>query len=497
MESILRRWGGRAVVLLVTGIGLYVVTPSMVALLGQWPELRGVRALWFAVLLVLEVGSWVCLWVLVRMLLPGTAWTTVGSAQMAGLASSCVLPGGAATGSVIQATMLVRAGHAPARVGAALGSVGLLTTGMLLALPILTLPAVLIQPPPARQLQLGLVVSLVVAVALVLLGLALLHWDSFMCRHRTLRGARRPRRTPPGRPGLRGRTGGGPARRGGDRLRRSLGPCPDLRSGEPHARLRGPASRRCTPSAARLDRRWCFLPTSSRWRSPWCRSRPAVSDSSRRVDVDPRARRGGQQPGGRGDTALPGRLVLVAGPARRARLCGVALHGGTTAPTRDVAGWTSPVSGDAPRRSPPTFEPGPVLGVRRRCDQGVTMSTTHQVRRTSDPRRAPGPPAVPPSPASCWSRCRPSRSSKGSQRSPTTDLRPRPSYAYKVDLTAWGWLHLVLGVIGIATGAGILAAGPGPSSSGSPSRSSARSRASRSCRTTRSGPSSSWPSTSS
>jgi uncharacterized protein (TIRG00374 family) len=41
-------------------------------------------------------------------------------------------------------------------------------------------PAVLIQPPPARQLQLGLVVSLVVAVVLVLLGLALLHWDSFV-----------------------------------------------------------------------------------------------------------------------------------------------------------------------------------------------------------------------------------------------------------------------------------------------------------------------------
>jgi len=51
---------------------------------------------------------------------------------------------------------------------------------MLLALPILTVPAVIIRPPPARQLQLGLVVSLVVAIVLVLLGLALLHWDSFV-----------------------------------------------------------------------------------------------------------------------------------------------------------------------------------------------------------------------------------------------------------------------------------------------------------------------------
>ncbi len=61
-----------------------------------------------------------------------------------------------------------------------MGSIGLLTTGMLLALPVLTIPAVIIRPPPARQLQLGLVVSLIVAVILVLLGLALLKWDRFV-----------------------------------------------------------------------------------------------------------------------------------------------------------------------------------------------------------------------------------------------------------------------------------------------------------------------------
>ena len=91
-----------------------------------------------------------------------------------------MLPGGSATGSVIQASVLVRAGNGAGQVAAALGSVGLLTTGMLLTLPILTVPAVIIRPPPARQLQLGLVVSLVVAAVLVLLGLAVLHWDSFV-----------------------------------------------------------------------------------------------------------------------------------------------------------------------------------------------------------------------------------------------------------------------------------------------------------------------------
>ncbi|MFI2640713.1 hypothetical protein [Streptomyces sp. NPDC018610] len=32
-----------------------------------------------------------------------------------------------------------------------------------------------------------------------------------------------------------------------------------------------------------------------------------------------------------------------------------------------------------------------------------------------------------------------------------------PGYVYRFDLTAWGWLHLVLGVALVAAGAGILA----------------------------------------
>jgi len=180
-ESV-RRWSWRVVGLVVTGIGLYVVAPSVVALLDDWPELQRVRPLWFPVLIVLEAGSLAALWFLVRITLPTTRWSAAASSQLAGNAASRVLPGGNATGSVVQASMLVRAGQPTGAVAAALGSIGLLTTGMLVALPILTIPAVILRPPPARQLQLGLVVSLVVAVVLVLLGLALLTWDGFVRR---------------------------------------------------------------------------------------------------------------------------------------------------------------------------------------------------------------------------------------------------------------------------------------------------------------------------
>ena len=61
-----------------------------------------------------------------------------------------------------------------AAVASALAGVGLITTAVLLALPVLTIPALLIGPPPAEQLQLGLLVSLIMAVVIV--GIGVLIW---------------------------------------------------------------------------------------------------------------------------------------------------------------------------------------------------------------------------------------------------------------------------------------------------------------------------------
>ena len=98
----------------------------------------------------------------------------MATAQLAGSAASKVIPGGAATGGVVQAKLLIQAGEPPAAVASALAGVGLITTAVLLALPVLTIPAVLIGPPPAEQLQLGLLVSLIMAVVLVGIGVTVL-----------------------------------------------------------------------------------------------------------------------------------------------------------------------------------------------------------------------------------------------------------------------------------------------------------------------------------
>jgi uncharacterized protein (TIRG00374 family) len=191
--ALVRRWGVRAVALAVTGIGLYVVAPSLLALFGAWPRLREVQPWWFVVLVALQACSMASLWWLTRIALAPEpddsidghrriGWGAIASAQLAGNAASKVVPGGPAAGGVVQAKLLIRAGQPPAAVASALTAVGLLTTGVLLLLPILTVPALIIGPPPAKQLQLGLLVSILLAVLIVGLGVTALTWRGVLER---------------------------------------------------------------------------------------------------------------------------------------------------------------------------------------------------------------------------------------------------------------------------------------------------------------------------
>jgi hypothetical protein len=174
------RYTKRGLALAVTGVSLYLVAPSLLTLFDAWPELGHVRPWWFAVVVILESCSFVSLWLLLRIALQTRTWFDIASSQLASNAASRIIPGGAASGTVIQASMLVGAGYRPAVVGSALGAAGLLTTGMLMALPVLTLPALATGLRLAHQLQLGLIVSLILAVALVGVGFAVLTWDRVM-----------------------------------------------------------------------------------------------------------------------------------------------------------------------------------------------------------------------------------------------------------------------------------------------------------------------------
>jgi len=184
-SSLVRRWGGRAVGLTITGIGLYLVAPALITMFSAWPQLATVDVPWFFVLTGLQVGRLVSLWWLTRLALapadaddgvPKVGWGTTATAQLAGSAAAKILPGGGATGGVVQAKVLIDAGQPSSAVASGLTAIGLLNNAVLFLLPVLTIPALLIGPPPADQLQLGLVVSIVLAAAIIAIGVTALAW---------------------------------------------------------------------------------------------------------------------------------------------------------------------------------------------------------------------------------------------------------------------------------------------------------------------------------
>jgi hypothetical protein len=102
--ALVRRWGGRAIALAVTGVGLYVVAPGLLSVFGSWPRLAEVQLRWFVLLALLQTASFASLWWLTRLALEphqddgGEAgevrrvgWGTVASAQLAGSAASKVV----------------------------------------------------------------------------------------------------------------------------------------------------------------------------------------------------------------------------------------------------------------------------------------------------------------------------------------------------------------------------------------------------------------------
>ncbi len=92
LRRAVQRWGGRAVGIAVTGIGLYVVAPSVIALFGAWPDLERVRPWWFVVLSALQIASFATLWLLLRISLPAARWRDIAASQVAATRSARCSP---------------------------------------------------------------------------------------------------------------------------------------------------------------------------------------------------------------------------------------------------------------------------------------------------------------------------------------------------------------------------------------------------------------------
>jgi hypothetical protein len=129
--------------LAVTAVSLYGVAPSLIDVLGSWSDLSQLHLAWLPAMAALQGAALACQWALQRIALKRAAWPDVIDSQLAGNAVAKIAPGGGAVGAALQYRMLVQAGIERGRAVAGLTAANLLTFALVLALPVLVLPAII------------------------------------------------------------------------------------------------------------------------------------------------------------------------------------------------------------------------------------------------------------------------------------------------------------------------------------------------------------------
>lgn len=129
--------------LLITGVSLYLVAPSVVDALSSWRQIEQLGVGSLAVMAGLQGAALACLWALQRVAIAGARWQPVVASQLAGNALAKIAPGGGAMGSALQYRMLVATGLPGGPVVTGLTAANLLVFAVVLALPVLAVPSIL------------------------------------------------------------------------------------------------------------------------------------------------------------------------------------------------------------------------------------------------------------------------------------------------------------------------------------------------------------------
>jgi uncharacterized membrane protein YbhN (UPF0104 family) len=167
----------RGLLLALAGASLYLLAPSLIEVFSSAPKLAEIRPIWFVPMIVLEAGSLVCMALLQWLCLGARRFGPVMWSQLAGSAFARVVPGGGAAGAAFQYSILVESGQAGARAASALAAANLLTFATLLALPVLTLPAILAGLPVSHGLAQAAWLGAAGFVVMAALGAVLLAFD--------------------------------------------------------------------------------------------------------------------------------------------------------------------------------------------------------------------------------------------------------------------------------------------------------------------------------
>jgi len=134
----------KAVPVVIAGVAIYLVFPSITEVLASWPRLSTLQPVWFALAVAFEAGHFFCTFGIQRLALRTKAWFSVVTSQLASNAISLTMPGGAPVGAAVQFRMLAASGEEMGSTVGGLAAFSLLGVGGLLALPLFALPVILV-----------------------------------------------------------------------------------------------------------------------------------------------------------------------------------------------------------------------------------------------------------------------------------------------------------------------------------------------------------------
>ena len=162
----------RGALLAVTGVSLYLLAPAILNVFGAWDRLEDINPLWFPVMLLLQVGSYGCMWGVQRLALRTHEWGPVITSQLTSNAFGRIVPGGVAASGAMQYAMLTRAGIPAAAAASGMTASSVLVFATLCALPVLAVPAILGGAPVDRGLATAAGIGAGVFVLMFALGAA-------------------------------------------------------------------------------------------------------------------------------------------------------------------------------------------------------------------------------------------------------------------------------------------------------------------------------------
>lgn len=185
-----------------TGISLYLLAPTLVQVFSSYDQLDRIAPWWILAMIVLQLGSFACLWMVQSIALNTRDWYVVIWSQLAGNAFARVVPGGGAAGAALQYRYLNRAGVPAGIAVTGLTASNVLIFAVLLALPVLTLPSLINGLSVNRTLVHSALLGAAVLVVLFIAGVVLLAFDrpiealgEFLQRTRNRMRRRQPPRT--------------------------------------------------------------------------------------------------------------------------------------------------------------------------------------------------------------------------------------------------------------------------------------------------------------